>query len=177
MGMSGMMGTAGEKEVSQGPSHDLLSPNSTPACHSLDMGRLGCVARLMMASLSGPHPAPFRAFTVYRYGWDSRRFSMRSMRFLGLSTSTFFIGPMGPGGRDSISGRPPGFSLVPDPSLDPGDAREHTAAKLLLPAESLKPCVRGVRKQHHQLFQKDSLLSGRASFRCKVNMPQALLTD
>lgn len=35
-----------------------------PGWHSLDMGRLGCVARLMVASLSGPQPAPFLAFTV-----------------------------------------------------------------------------------------------------------------
>lgn len=32
--------------------------------NSLDMGRLGCVARLMVASLSGPQPAAFLAFTM-----------------------------------------------------------------------------------------------------------------
>lgn len=170
-----MIGTAGQKEVSQDSSHGLLSPNPTLACHSLDMGRLGCVARLMIASLSGPHPAPFRAFTVYRYGRDSRRFSMSSIRFLGLSTSTFFIGPMGPGGRDSTSGGPPGSSLVPGPSLGPGGAGERAAAELLPPDESLRPCARGVGRECHRLLQQDSLWSGRAGFRCKANMPQPLL--
>lgn len=32
--------------------------------NSLDIGRFGCVAKLIVASLSGPHPAPFLAFTV-----------------------------------------------------------------------------------------------------------------
>lgn len=53
--------------VSQSPRLGLLRPLSTPYLpvpHSLDMGRLGWVARLMMASRSGPQPAPLRAFTV-----------------------------------------------------------------------------------------------------------------
>lgn len=55
--------------MSPGPSLGFLSPPplsapSLPAPHSLDMGRLGWVARLMMASRSGPQPAPLRAFTV-----------------------------------------------------------------------------------------------------------------
>lgn len=42
------------------------APCSPPrqGSNSLDMGRLGCVARLMVASLSGPQPAPFLAFTM-----------------------------------------------------------------------------------------------------------------
>ena len=50
--------------VSQGPD---LRPPPAPcltAPYSLDMGRLGWVARLMMASRSGPQPAPLRALTV-----------------------------------------------------------------------------------------------------------------
>uniref|UniRef100_A0ABI8ADP9 Galactokinase 1 n=1 Tax=Felis catus TaxID=9685 RepID=A0ABI8ADP9_FELCA len=46
------------------PPLSTLCPAPPPPPHSLDMGRLGWVARLMMASRSGPQPAPLRAFTV-----------------------------------------------------------------------------------------------------------------
>lgn len=46
------------------PQHCSCPSAPCPGWHSLDMGRLGCVARLMVASLSGPQPALFLALTM-----------------------------------------------------------------------------------------------------------------
>jgi hypothetical protein len=43
------------------------------------------------------------------------------------------------------------FSLAPDPSLAPGDAREHAAAELFPPGECIKLCVQGVREMAQRL--------------------------
>lgn len=176
MGMSGMMGTAGEKEVSQAPSRDLV-PQRHPCLSLTGHGPFGLCGQvddsLSLGSPSCPIPRLHRVSVWLGFS----QILNEQHAVLGVVYQHLLHRSNGSWRGTVLQGDHQGsaWSQIHHWILEM-DATEHTAAKVSIPAKSLKPCVRGVRKQLTSFFQKDSLLSGRASFRCKVNMPQPLLT-